>query len=393
MPAFKIDRYIIGSVLRPGAAAYAIALACLSLEQSVRLTNVLVEQKGPAKAVVQMLLNILPEYFAQGLQLGFFVGVLFGFRRLARENAIATLYSAGLPLRRLIAPVLGLALIAGLLSLLTTGLLQPRGEYLFAKTGKLLSQGAFGVPLRPKHWLKIDGETGLYFDEISQSGRRMKKIFIEQRRPNGSKLAISARDGVILSSNPIEGYRLELKNGRQIVQGEDGKISGVLDFKNFKFTLHGPEISAFREPGQRAKESDLITLWRKAYGDDGAKINNRLAFQLRFNAILIYALAFAPMTLIGAALGSRASLRSNDLTIPIGAAIYIVFIQTIGAAEQASLPPLVTMWPAFVALCLASILLLRTTSSNRRRALRIPFAKKLLSYAGAAASPDRETAS
>ncbi len=266
MPGFRIDMYIVRGVMRPALSAYAVALICLTLEQSIRLTNVLVEQKGPAKVIIGMLLNILPEYIAQGLQISFFLGVLLGFRWLAKENAITALYSAGISLQRLMRPVLILALLAGILSIFTAGILQPRGEYLFAKTGQLLSQGAFGIPLKPKQWLQVDQKTVLYFDSASPSGRNLSGVFIEERQENGGRIITSAREGYILSSNPINGYVLELINGRQIIWPDKNETPGVLNFEKFRIALKAPLIPDFREPGFYARETTLLTLWQKAYG-------------------------------------------------------------------------------------------------------------------------------
>lgn len=390
MPGFRIDIYIVRAIMRPALSVYAVALVCLTLEQSIRLTNILVEQKGPAKVVIGMLLNILPEYIAQGLQISFFLGVLLGFRGLARENSITALYSAGIPLQRLIRPVLVLASLAGLISLVTAGILQPRGEYLFAKTGQLLSQGAFGIPIKSKQWMQADQETLLYVQNASPSGKKLSGVFIEERQQNGRRIITSAREGYVLSGNPINGYVLELAKGRQIIWPDKNKTAGVLNFEKFRFTLKTPIFPEFREPGFYARETTLLTLWRKAYGRNDDNGSNRREFQLRFTAILIYGLAFLPMSAIAAALGAGASIRSNDWSIPIGISILIAFMQTMGAAERGAQSPFLIMWPVFLSLCLTGVLMVSPAALSRRSWARTLSVRKLrLSVAGSA-SPGRK---
>jgi len=367
----NLDRFILAGILRPASGAFFVAFAALTLEQSTRLTNVIVEEGGQLSPVGRMLVSILPEYCAQALQLSFFFGVLLGFRSMARDHSLVAFQTSGQPFSRLVKPVIISAALAGLLFIAIAGILQPRGEYLFARTGYLLSQGAFGAPIRQGIWLQIDAQTGILAQRIDGRTRALRGVFVEQRRPDGVTIATSAISGRL--SRPRDGgeVRLALKNGRQIAIAANGEPIGKLEFESLDLGLDGPKFAAFRSRGYRAKEAGLMMLVSQSFSKSPAvDAEPRLKFRLRFAAILANGFSFLPFALIAAALGARSKTRERDYSLAIGAVFYVAFVQAVGAAEKSDLSPLATIAPAVLGLMLAAFMLVRSAGNPLQNSFR-----------------------
>lgn len=95
----QIDRHVLAAILGPCTIIFAIALAGLVLEETIRLANAILEDQAPADALIGMLLYLLPEYVALSLPVSFLLGVFFGFRMLNLQNTLAIYYSGGALLR------------------------------------------------------------------------------------------------------------------------------------------------------------------------------------------------------------------------------------------------------------------------------------------------------
>jgi lipopolysaccharide export LptBFGC system permease protein LptF len=358
-------------MLGPFVLIFFISLAALGLEQSLRLTNVLVEQGGPPGPIIRMLLAILPEYCGQALQLSFFFGTLIGFRAMARDNSLVAFQTAGQPFHRIVRPVMLLSGLASVLFLVVAGSLQPRGEFLFARTGYLLASGAFGAPLRAGHWLQLDSQTGVLAKKIDRKTQALDGVFIEQRRADGGVVATSAMRGRLIRMPPGSNYRLALKTGRQLIIGATGERIGQLDFNSLDLSLNGAEIERFRAPGIRAKESGLDDLIHHALAKaQPAGAETRSKYVLRLAALAANGFAFPFLALAASALGAMSCNRRRDFTLFAGAALYIPFVQVIGAAEHSDLSPLVSIAPAYTALSLTAILLARSAGNPFQNSLR-----------------------
>lgn len=367
-----IDRFVFVNILRPAGLIFLVALAALTLEQSVRLTNVLVEEGGPPGPVARMLVAILPEYCAQALQLSFFFGALIGFRAMARDNSLVAFHAAGQPLRRIVRPVMIAALFAGAAYIAIAGILQPRGEYTFARTGHMLSQGAFGPPLCNGSWLNIGSQTSIYVGRIDRQNRQLRSIFIEQRRPDGAIIVTSAMRGRLYGPQIGGDYFFALRNGRQILTSGQGENIGALEFVTLDLPLEGPAIKAFRARGFRATETDIRKLARQSFVKslpNSAEPQSK--FRMRLAAILANGFIFFPLGVIAAALAARASSRRREFSLLTGAAIYLPFVQVVGGAEKSDASPLLIVAPALAISILAAFLLAHSSANALQNSLRM----------------------
>src|SRR5690606_23312485 len=67
LPMRLIDRYLLGTTLRPLAISLVVVLAALLLERILRLFSLLVDRRGPIGLVLEMAANLIPHYLGLAL--------------------------------------------------------------------------------------------------------------------------------------------------------------------------------------------------------------------------------------------------------------------------------------------------------------------------------------
>ncbi len=367
----RVDRLILSNICRPFVFIYFVALAALALEQSVRLTNVLVDEKGPPAAIFQMLVAVLPEYCAQAMQLAFFFAILIAFRTMNKEGALTSFHAAGQSFARLLSPALILSFILGSAYLFTAGVLQPRGEHRFEKTGYYLSYGAYGPPLQAGVWLDIGDGTSFFSQAADRNTGNLSGVFIEQRRTDGTIIATSAKRGRLPRPRLGAGYMLSLRDGRQLLTGPTGARIGEMEFETLTLPLKGPTIAEFRVFGSRAKEIGLLKLVQKSFSREASPDTDPVSrFRLRLAALLAHGVSFIPFAVIAAALGSMSAPRGRDYSLLFGAAIFLSYIQFAGAAEHSDFAGLEKLALAFALLAATAIALAYRASQPLQNSFR-----------------------
>jgi LPS export ABC transporter permease LptG/LPS export ABC transporter permease LptF len=126
-----LSRYVFREILTSSLLATALATFVIFLQGIGKLFELLVHSaKGPA--VLELFALSLPPILLLSMPFGVLVGILVGLGRLSSDNEMIAMRSAGVSSRVVVAPVLGFALVAMLLSGLCAAWLNPlaiRAEY------------------------------------------------------------------------------------------------------------------------------------------------------------------------------------------------------------------------------------------------------------------------
>src|SRR5436189_638057 len=106
-----LDRYLSLELILPflvGLAGFVlIEIGTLLFNQLIEAT---IESHAPIGLVLQVLLLRLPLFFVFALPIATLFGVSLGVNRLAREGEVDAMRMAGVPLRRVLLPLLGVGL-------------------------------------------------------------------------------------------------------------------------------------------------------------------------------------------------------------------------------------------------------------------------------------------
>ena len=172
-----IQGYLFRQIGRPVVGACAALAGIGILSQSLDQLEVIVERGQSLWVMVKLTLLAVPQLLAVIIPIGLFVGALIALTRLQREQELTAIFASGVTRWAAIRPAVQLAMIAALLTLAVTTVVQPwaqrqaRAEAFAVRTdlaALLVEEGRF-----------VQGPNGLtvYVQQIEQNGL-LKNLFV-----------------------------------------------------------------------------------------------------------------------------------------------------------------------------------------------------------------------
>ena len=356
----RLDRYILQAVVTPLMMMMGIAVLLLLLDQMLRLFQFVLEQNGSVGLVWRMLGTLLPEYVSLALPIGFFLGALFATRGFSLSSELDSCLAAGMPLRRMLWPVLLLAMGLCLFNLLITGFLQPVTSYSYSRLRFEVRTSLLTAQVRDGAVIKLGEGITLRVGAAVDGDRPWRNIFLERCERNGDCTAVLANSGRLLESSNNDGQLvLRLFDGRQVSVKASGPVPGYLGFDVGDFSLDQVAPEAFRRRGGDRKEVTLIEMIRQLSGP--LPLARRHELEASFHWRLLHSLLILALPFLGMGMGMADKRSDRGFGFVFGIVMVIVYYRLLQAAEssvaagQAS--PWISMWPIFGAYFLISVTL------------------------------------
>ncbi|WP_426028619.1 LptF/LptG family permease [Brevundimonas sp. TWP2-3-4b2] len=314
-----IQGYLFRQIARPVVDACAALTGIGILSQSLDQLQVIVERGQSVWVMIKLTLLAVPQLLAVIVPIGMFVGALIALTRLQREQELTAIFASGVTRLAAIRPAIMLAVMAALVTLSITTVLQPwgqrqaRAEAFAIRTdlaAALIEEGRF-----------VQGPDGLtvYVQQIEQNGL-LKNLFVYIEK--GDKVttwdAAEARFGRI-DGAPV----LTLLNGSR----QSYSSRGVLEYWSFGRTVVDLSPYANLTDRIRYKPSDLYLpqLFNPSPGDlesVGSAGELMAEAHSRLSAPL-YALLAMAMALT-AIMGGQFSRTGYGLRIAKAAAAFLI---------------------------------------------------------------------
>lgn len=190
---------------------------------------------GLTLILFQVLINALPGTLVTVLPVSIMIGILLGLGRMAADNEIAALKSAGISVLRLLPPVLALGALGFALSLICTLVLIPKGiseghrlarEALTERMDALIEERTFFDRL--EHLV-------LYVETIDPDSGVMSRVFIRESSDPESVKTIMAKKGKAFPDPERKAFILHLRDGVILTADSAGDMTGTLEFESYAF--------------------------------------------------------------------------------------------------------------------------------------------------------------
>jgi len=339
--------YCFGIFLLAGLIAGFLPLLQKGMETGLGLTLIL----------LQMLINALPNTLVTVLPLSITIGILLGLGRMSVDNEIAAVKSSGIPVVRLLPPVLLLGFVGFILSLICTLELIPRG---IGQGRRLVHQALTtraDAGLEERTFFDALKNLILYVEKIDPATGVITNIFIRESSQPDEVKTILARKGKVLTDPEGKALVLHLRDGTIISEDRNGDSTGALVFESqiFRYPIQEAametstrsfeelSIAEIRERIRKAKELENVsTGLEKDFSMRLVKhgrvvIAQRIAYPL---ACLALALAAFPLGVL-----NMGKSRLNNVAVGM-VAIFAYYAVTL-AAERAARSGLAPPEPSF----------------------------------------------
>jgi lipopolysaccharide export system permease protein len=328
-----------------------------------------------------LLLYSLPYFFVFTIPMATLLAVLLAFARLAHDNEITAMKTAGISFYQTLPTV---ALVTGVAWLITLGLssfVLPHSNSGFQRV--LLEMARSRGQLGLKERIFNDQFDGLVFfiNAISPDGRHLREVFIADERSPETKSTIVAEEGLLVHDPSGEKMILRLIRGQIFRVGDKMENLQTIRFQHYDFNLDLDSF-ALSEKDFRKRERHLsFTEIRQELTSKklDPKKRNRLLFEWHRRLSLPFACIV--LGFIAAPLSVQSRTGSRLTGVVLGLVLFLLYYLFVSAAkafgQEGLFPPAIGLWlPNVLFGVLAVILWIKTARES-------PFKPILLVQRGA----------
>lgn len=172
--------------------------------------------------IARLIMFLIPGAFSIVIPYTFMVGILMAFSRMAQNSELIAMKASGIPLRRIVAPVLvgGVALSG--LSFEVQDRVQPwavEQSFRFINSELPLRVALESLPEGRMYYI---GDTGIYFARKDPASKSLFGLVVKTKDTDGQQKVYFADEASAHYEEDV--IRLEMRNGR-IIQASEGKYS------------------------------------------------------------------------------------------------------------------------------------------------------------------------
>jgi lipopolysaccharide export system permease protein len=113
----RLDRYIFREIAVPAAIALAALTFVLFSHEMGRFLEIIVLQSAGLAEIWELAVAVLPNALTVTIPIAALIGILTGFGRMSSDSETVALRAVGVSMRRILVPVMALAVLAALAGL------------------------------------------------------------------------------------------------------------------------------------------------------------------------------------------------------------------------------------------------------------------------------------
>ncbi|HEY7689306.1 MAG TPA: LPS export ABC transporter permease LptF [Dongiaceae bacterium] len=353
-----LDRYLLAKTMWPLTGCIAVALIALLLERMVRLLDLVVNKGGPFFLILKMLANLIPHYLGIAIPAAFFVGVLVAIMRMSSDSEMDAIHAMGVGLRRMLAPLMALAILLTICSAIIIGFLQPYTRYAYQALVYSVTHTAWNTALERGTFFTGLGDMTIMVEGLSDGGRQLNGIFLFSQKDDGSTTTTTAETGRLLRERTGLDLILKLQKGLWIQTTPDGRKATVLTFDDSDVPLEEAlGTSVFRERGQKERELTLPELWEQRSNPPAGLTREKMDAEIHSRLVRIFSVLFLPLLAMPLGIGSRRARRAVGMVVGL---ILLLFYHHLlqfaeSLADNGMLPAPIALWVPFFAFVAVSI--------------------------------------
>lgn len=330
----KLDRYLCSEIARSVFAALVV-LGMVSLGGVFAdLLGEMARGKVPPPLLLSQLGLRLVRYLPLIMPLALMLGYLMALGRLYRESEMQVLAAVGMGPRRLLRPVLVVALpvlaVIGLSSLWLGPWADRVAQGMVADANKnLLVAG-----LEPGRFTVMSNGGVAYAGAMSNDGTRLERVFVYRER--GERMdVVTARTGELYRENGVR--LLALKQGFRVEGPSAGK---GLDYRLMRYARN--EMQLPNAEDRRAKDDPSFKPTLELLGDDARAAKAQLHWRI---APPLLALAFVLLA-VPLSRSSPRQARYGSMLIAFLAYLVGIFLMILGTQwlAEGKLPAALGLW-------------------------------------------------
>jgi lipopolysaccharide export system permease protein len=350
-----VDRHVLKQVATPLIAAMSIGLLMLLAERMVRLLDTTLGKKNSFGVVFELLAYLVPHYLGTAIPAALFLGLLFGFSRMASNSETDAFMASGVGLNRLTRPIIVLALILSAFSLFIFGWAQPYTRYAYRAVVFDVQNVEFFY-LAEEGVFMQSGTRTFILDTLNRSDNAFDHVFIYDDRGLLGSETITASRGQLIEVPGSQRPTLHLEHGHRLEFRQMPTYAGtavihpeISEFAAADTPLGRSAKLLFRPRGEDERELTLPELFSQL--SDPPKNTTRAAMLAEINKRLMYVVSpmVLPFLALPFAVGGRRTQRAYrfGFALVLIVAFHEIVEQGSLAARAGTVPAWLVTWFPF----------------------------------------------
>ena len=340
-----IDAYILRRVLMPLLAAVGIAMAALLMQRLIHLLDLFANRGSPLSIILKMLGNLVPFYLGIALPAALFIGVLYAGSRLSSESELDAMRAAGLSLLRLMAPVLALAVVLVIISSYLLGWLQPYTRFGYRALVHLVTDTQWDSAIERGAFFTGFGGKTILIGDISDGGRTLTKIFVNEKDGSGRTIILTAERGDLQKQSDFS-LVLRLHNGVRSETSPNGDATRAMTFNQLDLPLESIAPDPFRPRGEKESELTFTELVRFYFNTPAYLDIEDISAELHERLVRTVSIFFLPFLAFPVGISSRRTSKSLRMIVGVLFLIFYYEVLQFGEAmvRKQALGPIPALW-------------------------------------------------
>ncbi|MEP5761862.1 MAG: LptF/LptG family permease [Litoreibacter sp.] len=370
-----MDRYLITESFWLFVGFLVLACSILLIERLVRLTEIVSNADNPAFDAVRLMTRLLPHYLELTLPCALLLTTIMTVNRLSRNGEITAILSSGVSLYRVARPFVAASFVLAVLSLLSSGYLNPMTRYNFRAVVHEIGQDNIVSAFQDQRFMHFD-EWTVWTEGIDPKTNTLGETFILESREDGSERVLFGSSGALFQS-PEGSWVIRLNDAMlgDIPQTFATERADQARARQIDLEMPGTG-SEFRSRGMDERELTLIELFNKSYMTSDFDIDPAIA-AAELHDRIVRALMLVSLTLIGVVLGLNLQRNPRSGGVILGILLFLgvqKFLEFgLLEAQQQAIPAWAGSWPVLFGVTALAFLLLHRANG--------PFAPRIRLFA------------
>jgi lipopolysaccharide export system permease protein len=316
-----IDVYILRRVLMPLLAAVGIAMAALLMQRLIHLLDLFANRGSPLSIILKMLGNLVPFYLGIALPAALFIGVLYAGSRLSSESELDAMRASGMSLLRLMVPVLALAVVLVMISSYLLGWLQPYTRFGYRALVHLVTDTQWDSAIERGAFFTGFGGKTILIGDISDGGRTLTKIFVNDKDDTGRSIILTAQRGDLQKQSDFS-LTLRLHNGIRSETSPNGDATRAMTFDQLDLPLESIAPEPFRARGEKETELTFTELVRFYFNTPDYLDIEDISAELHERMVRTVSILFLPFLAFPVGISSRRTSKSVRMIVGV---LFLIF--------------------------------------------------------------------
>jgi len=343
-----INRYIFRELIPPFLISSIFLTSIFLMTRIPEITNMVMNYNTGILSVLLLISYTIPRFMEFTIPMSVMISILLTFMRMSGDNEIIALKGGGVTIYRLLPPVLIFCVLGTALTMWVTIYGVPLGRLAFKITGMEIAQSNLNVALSDRKFNATFKDVMIYVSAMDIKTKKLKDIFIEDRRTEGRVIISVAPEGILAKDSTTGSYTLRLYGGTVNQVDLKNRVVNLLGFDTYDINLDfgnkrlnvDKELKDIDEMGVR----ELLSVIKNSSDNEKALNSGKMAFHEKFSVpFACLALGFLAIPL---GLQSAFSRRSQGFGLAMFFFIVYYLLLALGwsAGETGWYPPVLGMW-------------------------------------------------